>query len=126
MTLALALDEAYKKALPIVTSRLPYPDWEETEEVVVLGHAGTTYTYQNILCKSAHGYSIGTVPKDFREKSKTETPVFLMEDDIIGFFANETKAIRCLIELSRYPEAYIDSIDMQAIIKFYGLSAHWR
>jgi hypothetical protein len=126
ITFALTLDEAYKKALPIVTSRLPYPDWEETEEVVILHHAGGTYTYQKVPCKSAHGYSIGTVPKDFKERSKTETPVFLMKEDIIGVFANETKAIRCLIELSRHPKAYIHSIDMQVIIKFYGLSAHWH
>jgi hypothetical protein len=125
-TFILAIDEAYKKALPIVTSRLPYPDWEEVEEEVVLHHAGTTYTYQNVLCKAAHGFSIGTVPKGFKEKSKTETPVFLIWDDyIIGFFTNETKAVRCLIELSRYPKN-IHSIDMQSIIKFYGLSAHWR
>ena len=126
ITFALALDEAYKKALPIVVSRLPYPDWEETTEEVDLYHAGVTYTYQNVPCKSAHGYSIGTVHKDFKEKSETQTPVFLMEDDIIGFFSSETKAVRCLIELSRYPKANIYSIDMQAIIKFYGLSAYWR
>jgi hypothetical protein len=125
ITFALPLDEAYKKGLSIVTSRLPYPDWEETEEVVILHHAGGTYTYQKVPCKSAHGYSIGTVPKDFKERSKTETPVFLMKEDIIGFFANETKAIRCLIELSRH-STYIHSIDMQVIIKFYGLSAHWH
>lgn len=126
ITFALALDEAYKKALPIVVSRLPYPDWEETTEEVVLHHAGVTYTYQNVPCKSAHGYSVGTVPKDFKEKSETQTPVFLIEEYIIGFFVSETKAVRCLIELSRYPKANIHSIDMQAIIKFYGLSAHWR
>lgn len=125
-TFILAIDEAYKKALPIVTSRLPHPDWEDVEEVVTLHHAGVTYTYQNVLCKAAHGFSVGTVPKEFKEKSKGELPVFLMlNSKIIGQFTSQVKSERCLIELAKYPDTNISDRKMQSIIKFYGLSSEW-